>query len=157
MSNHWMVRYKLFMFYVDWKSKMSTSAGQDFPMEKYQTFCSFSKITAPLKVNFVGIVPVIALYKIILVCIKQKYKMATTTGHIVMVHFTQRLHSWIGDHSWFWLSCLDPLVLLLHLTSQSFDFERIWWRLFWAYLMKVIPEMHTKFDISVFIDGTVKL
>jgi hypothetical protein len=83
--------------------------------------------------------------------------MATTTGHIVMVHFTQRLHSWIGDHSWFWLSCLDPLVLLLHLTSQSFDFERIWWRLFWAYLMKVIPEMHTKFDISVFIDGTVKL
>ena len=130
MSNHWMVRYKLFMFYVDWKSKMSTSAGQDFPMEKYQTFCSFSKITAPLKVNFVGIVPVIALYKIILVCIKQKYKMATTTGHIVMVHFTQRLHSWIGDHSWFWLSCLDPLVLLLHLTSQSFDFERIWWRLF---------------------------
>jgi hypothetical protein len=56
--------------------------------------------------------------------------MATTTGHIVMVHFTQRLHSWIGDHSWFWLSCLDPLVLLLHLTSQSFDFERIWWRLF---------------------------
>jgi hypothetical protein len=70
------------MFYVDWKSKMSTSVGQDFPM-----------ITAPLKVNFVGIVSVIALYKIILVCIKQKYKMATTTGHIVTVHFTQRLHS----------------------------------------------------------------
>jgi hypothetical protein len=23
--------------------------------------------------------------------------------------------------------------------------------------MKVIPEMHTKFDISIFIDGTVKL
>ena len=125
-----MVRYKLFMFYVDWKSKMSTSVGQDFPMEKYLNLFFFSKITAPLKVNFVGIVSVIALYKIILVCIKQKYKMATTTGHIVMVHFTQRLHSWIGDLSRFWLSCLDPLVLLLHLTSQSFDFERTWWRLF---------------------------
>jgi hypothetical protein len=81
------------MFYVDWKSKMSTSVGQDFPMEKYLNLFFFSKITAPLKVNFVGIVSVIALYKIILVCIKQKYKMATTTGHIVTVHFTKRLHS----------------------------------------------------------------
>ena len=128
-----MVRYKLFMFYVDWKSKMSTSVGQDFPM-----------ITAPLKVNFVGIVSVIALYKIILVCIKQKYKMATTTGHIVTVHFTQRLHSWIGD-----------LILFRHFGFiASFDFLII---RFWAYLMKVIPEMHTKFDIAIFIDGTVKL
>jgi hypothetical protein len=27
---------------------------------------------------------------------------------------------------------------LNYLVLQSFDFERIWWRLFWAYLMKVI-------------------
>ena len=32
---------------------------------------------------------------------------------------------------------------------QSFDFERTWWRLFWAYLMKVISR--TKFAIYVFI------
>jgi hypothetical protein len=27
---------------------------------------------------------------------------------------------------------------LNYLDFQSFDFERIWWRLFWAYPMKVI-------------------
>jgi hypothetical protein len=66
--------------------------------------------------------------------------MATTTGHIVTVHFTKRLHSWIGD-----LILFRPFGFI-----ASFDFLII---RFWAYLMKVIPEMHTKFDISIFIDG----
>jgi hypothetical protein len=66
-------------------AKINHQRRTRFPYGKISKPFFISKITAPLKVNFVGIVPVIALYKINLVCIKQKYKMATTTAHIVMV------------------------------------------------------------------------
>ena len=51
-----------------------------------------------------------------------------------------------------WLSCLGPPPLfwlycsqrfLNYLAFQSFDIERTWWRLFWAYLMKVIQAERT--------------
>jgi hypothetical protein len=34
--------------------------------------------------------------------------------------------------------CWLQTITLNYLVFQSFDFERTWWRLFWAYLMKVI-------------------
>ena len=54
----------------------------------------------------------------------------------------------ICDRSWFWLSCLGPLVSLLpkplnYVAFQSFDFERNW-----LFQNRVV---HNKFDIFVFI------
>jgi hypothetical protein len=41
----------------------------------------------------------------------------------------------------FWLYCSQRF--LNYLAFQSFDIERTWWRLFWAYLMKVIQAERT--------------
>jgi hypothetical protein len=52
----------------------------------------------------------------------------------------------VGDLSWFWLSCLGPLVLLLpKFKLFGFPFERTWWRLFQKRVVR------TKLDIYVFI------
>ena len=45
----------------------------------------------------------------------------------------------IDDLSQFWLFCLSPLVFLLAKTIKLFGFQVFW---VWAYLMKVIQEMH---------------
>ena len=58
----------------------------------------------------------------------------------------------LGDLSWFLLSCLGPLVLLLPktlncLAFQSFDInERIWWSLF-----QESSVVRTKFNILLYV------
>jgi hypothetical protein len=52
----------------------------------------------------------------------------------------------IGDLSRFWRSYLGSLVYLLAKLFKLFGFPTF---RFWAYLMKVIPETRTKFDIYV--------
>ena len=72
------------------------------------------------------------------------------SNSLIIIKTKDLLSSRIGDLRRLWLSCIDPLVLLLPrifelLVFQPIDFERRWWRWFQK------SAVHTKFDINVFI------
>jgi hypothetical protein len=57
----------------------------------------------------------------------------------ISYNYIRNLQASIYDFSGLWLSCLDPLIVLLQTFGKLFGFQIF---LLWVYLMKVIPECH---------------
>ena len=79
MKDHWNVLYQVSVFYVDWKSKMATTAGHRLTLDPMGK-CSnafFSETTNMIKYMNVHWM---VLYKIYVFCSDMKFKMAATVG-----------------------------------------------------------------------------
>ena len=82
MNDHWKVLYKMLVFYLDWKSKMATTAGNRLtlnPMGK----CSnafFSETTNMIKAKLYMNVHLMVLYKLWVFYSDMKFKMAAMAG-----------------------------------------------------------------------------
>ena len=82
MNDHWKVLYKVYVFYVDRKSKMAATAIHRLtldPMGKYSN-AFFSETTNMIKAKLNMNVHYMVLYKLYVFCSGMKFKMAATTG-----------------------------------------------------------------------------
>ena len=82
MNVHWMVLYKVSVFYADRKSKMASPAGHRLtldPMGKYSN-AFFSETTNMIKAKLYMNVHRIVLYNLKVFCSDMKLKMAATAG-----------------------------------------------------------------------------
>ena len=81
-NDHWMVLYKVCVFYVDRKSKMATTAGHRLTLDPIGK-CSnafFSETTNMIKAKLYMNGHWMVLYKLDVFCSDMKFKMAATTG-----------------------------------------------------------------------------
>ena len=82
MNVHWMVLYKVYVFYADMKSKMATTAGHRLTLDPMGK-CSnafFSETTNMIKAKLYMNVHWMVLYKLKVFWSDMKFKMAATTG-----------------------------------------------------------------------------
>ena len=82
MNVHWKVLYKLYVFYVDRKSKMATTAIHRLTLDPMGK-CSnafFSETTNMIKAKLYMNVHWMVLYKLYVFCSNMKFKMAATGG-----------------------------------------------------------------------------
>ena len=81
-NDHWMVLYKVCVFYADRKSKVVTTAGHRLtldPIGKCSNAC-FSETTKMIKAKLYMNVHWMVLYKLYVFCSDMKFKMAATAG-----------------------------------------------------------------------------
>ena len=57
----------------------------------------------------------------------------------ISYNYNRNLQASICDFSGLWLSCLDPLIVLLQTFGKLFGFQIF---LLWVYLLNIIPECH---------------
>ena len=82
MNVHWMVLYKVSVFYADRKSKMAATAGHRLtldPMGKYSN-AFFSETTNMIKAKLYMNVHWMVLYKLYVFCSDMKFKLVATAG-----------------------------------------------------------------------------
>ena len=88
MNVHWMVLYKLYVFFSDMKFKMAATAGLSFnigPYGKNVSKCFFSETTWTIETKLPRNDHWKALYNVSVLYADRKSKMAATTGHTLIL------------------------------------------------------------------------